>query len=180
MQRLGNTQPAAIQDAEQQWHNPMSMRDFSMVMACIRLFEKRHKLIVAEDIGNVFGAFGNDIFGQYIGMDSDMGHIQSQLPYDTYPVPQAGIRFIRMLLNPSLDKLLGQDWFRKAICRAELVKFVKHSWTAVIFITQRTLLENHFLEIFLEWTAIYEFGHDWNTSSVFSAHSRSLSTFTLR
>jgi hypothetical protein len=102
-------------------------------MASIHLFKKRSKLIVTEDVGNVFGTFWNDILGQYVRMNANLGHIQSQLPYDTYPVLHRGMRFIRMLMAPYLYQFFGQNRFCTAICQAELVKLVKYSWTAVIF-----------------------------------------------
>jgi hypothetical protein len=62
------------------------MRDFGTIMAGIHLFEKCGKLIIAEDMGNVSGAFRDGIFGKDISMHTDTSHIHSQLPYDTNPV----------------------------------------------------------------------------------------------
>src|SRR5208337_1132797 len=85
IQRLRNAQSASIQHTEQQRHDPMSVRNFSTVMASIHLFEKLCDFIITENIGNVSGSLLDDIFGENICRDTETSHIHAQLPYDTCP-----------------------------------------------------------------------------------------------
>jgi hypothetical protein len=94
-------------------------------MTRIDLFKKRCKLIVAEDVWNVCGTLWSDIFGQYIRVNSDLVHIQSQLPYDPQSVLHRSMRFIWPFLTPYLYQFFGQNRFCPTISQAELVEFVK-------------------------------------------------------
>ena len=76
---------------------------------------------IAEDVRDVIRYFWKTVFGEYICMNAEAGHIQGQFPDNANPVLQGRGCLIRVFLGPCVDKFFGQEPIASG--ETELVEF---------------------------------------------------------
>jgi hypothetical protein len=106
VESLRKAQPAAVEDTEEQRHDPLSVRHLGTVTTGIDLPEERREFCIAEDIRDIGRYSWKAAFGEHVCRNTDAAHVQSQLPNDANPVLQGCRRFIGPFLGPCMGKFL--------------------------------------------------------------------------